>query len=936
MEWEQQKKNLLDALYQLEDNQYYFDDKENDQIRTNIIKLEQKKTDEDFSEIKEFQEKLLQKLNRIKIIYQHPYYLIKPSTVVKLGDAFRSALHLDNTAYPLEKLIESVADSGGYYQNLYDGYIDGTLGGVVHIDSSKPIRPYAFYDFKNITEISAPNTTGTGKSAFVGCNGLRVFYAPKASTYNKGFGSDPLQFTHFTAGFDLYSVSKKTITYKAWASSTSTVINPVFTKNLSIQMISLPGVYRIGKEAFSGCTALKSAYFNRTEWSYSKNIDPPKEGEEPEMSTVEGVIGEKAFADCTSLSIIEAPGFKKINAEAFKNCKALSSISLSGIYSISDKAFLNCKNLKYVSLPAWSTMTKNAFNGCNQLESINLGVAATTDAFNTKTTLQTVIMSKATTINTSAFKGLTSLTTISFPAVKKIEKQAFDGCTGITLLDSPLVTVVSTSAFAGCTNLSFVNIAKCKEVQANAFKNCATLTDIIAPALTSIDKAAFTNCTALTNIYAPLCKNLESNPFNTELLIDLTLGEDKATAAVFEGVKAVQRLNLPECTEVQKQAFEGCALSYVSLPKCTTIGEAAFSDCGNLKYIVLPKVKSIGKNAFNKCVNLKKVILLHTDKVTLGANAFPAQAEIFVRSDGLQQGEQFNVLSPVINADGSLYILDIFDVRNNLSTPTECYQEFIDSNDRSLNQSHIGTLDDTAEVGTDNETIESYIRGFYLDVPFYKKLSDIDKQLKNKYNWEINNNKYEIKYNEDNTCYIFDKIPVESLTLYQIPKCTSLLQLDTNKNIIGRELTFNSNNTQYKIKTDAACRYISLKFDTARISPTDVQIYEIKTYNHKHYYEIQDNEFIVGPKFIYDETLKNYKKENMVKYLYVMRGQHQDDFWGKGASNIPMRIAFDKKFNEDLSHYTFFIDNTMPYIDVDPDLDVNKIPLTEEEKKREV
>ena len=74
----------------------------------------------------------------------------------------------------------------------------------------------------------------------------------------------------------------------------------------------------------------------------------------------------------------------------------------------------------------------------------------------------------------------------------------------------------------------------------------------------------------------------------------------------------------------------------------------------------------------------------------------------------------------------------------------------------------------------------------------------------------------------------------------------------------------------------------------------------------------------------------------MVKYLYVMRGQHQDDFWGKGASNIPIRIAFDKKFNEDLSHYTFFIDNTMPYIDVDPDLDVNKIPLTEEEKKREV
>ena len=47
-------------------------------------------------------------------------------------------------------------------------------------------------------------------------------------------------------------------------------------------------------------------------------------------------------------------------------------------------------------------------------------------------------------------------------------------------------------------------------------------------------------------------------------------------------------------------------------------------------------------------------------------------------------------------------------------------------------------------------------------------------------------------------------------------------------------------------------------------------------------------------------------------------------------------ITFDKIFNEDLSHYTFFIDNTIPYINVDPDLYVNKIPLTEEEKKREV
>jgi hypothetical protein len=135
---------------------------------------------------------------------------------------------------------------------------------MVHVEGSK-IKAYAFYDFPEITGISAPKAESTGKEAFVGCTKLETFYAPKASSYDKGFGSDPLtSMKYFTAGFDLYSVSKSTITYKAWGSSTSTTINPVFTKNETIKMISLPGVYQIGKEAFSGCTSLASVYLMRS------------------------------------------------------------------------------------------------------------------------------------------------------------------------------------------------------------------------------------------------------------------------------------------------------------------------------------------------------------------------------------------------------------------------------------------------------------------------------------------------------------------------------------------------------------------------------------------------------------------------------------------------------------------------------------------------
>jgi hypothetical protein len=150
---------------------------------------------------------------------------------------------------------------------LFNKYIDGTLSGVVTLSQSAPIRPYAFYGFSNITELSAAFTTGTGTSAFVGCNGLKKFYAPLASTYDRGFGSDPLTITEFTAGFNLEMISNSSkITYSAWG-STSKHLNPIFTKNSSIRIISLPGVYDIDTEAFANCISLEKVYLTRPDLS---------------------------------------------------------------------------------------------------------------------------------------------------------------------------------------------------------------------------------------------------------------------------------------------------------------------------------------------------------------------------------------------------------------------------------------------------------------------------------------------------------------------------------------------------------------------------------------------------------------------------------------------------------------------------------------------
>ena len=71
----------------------------------------------------------------------------------------------------------------------------------------------------------------------------------------------------------------------------------------------------------------------------------------------------------------------------------------------------------------------------------------------------------------------------------------------------------------------------------------------------------------------------------------------------------------------------------------------------------------------------------------------------------------------------------------------------------------------------------------------------------------------------------------------------------------------------------------------------------------------------------------------MIKYLYMLPGQHRNNFWGREVE--PERISFEQMFTEDLSHYTFFIDNTIPYINNDPDLYENRIALSSLEGENE-
>lgn len=80
-------------------------------------------------------------------------------------------------------------------------------------------------------------------------------------------------------------------------------------------------------------------------------------------------IGEAAFADCTALEEIEAPGVRVIRAEAFQGCVKLETVTFSKkLATIEDRAFQSCSRLSALKAP--STLQEigtDAFAGCGNL-----------------------------------------------------------------------------------------------------------------------------------------------------------------------------------------------------------------------------------------------------------------------------------------------------------------------------------------------------------------------------------------------------------------------------------------------------------------------------------------------------------------------------------------------------------------------------------------
>lgn len=405
-------------------------------------------------------------------------------------------------------------------------------------------------------------------------------------------------------------------------------------------------------------------------------------------------IESRCFDACVNMTEFVIEGatdgtsqLKEIDSHAFLDCKKLASITLpNSVTYLGDDVptsreggvFEGCESLTSFTFPssyASNNLPSFTFKNCTNLATINW------NGYNPKR------------LNNSTFYGCDKITWSQIPqSVEELGDNCFYHCDALTSVDLSRIKKMDTGVFWWTPLTSVEWPAAVTEIPANTFWSCRQLTTIKGipgqpgawDNITKIGANAFNECFALTTIKLPAelktidaqafrsCLNLATVDYGTKVE---TIGDGAfwSTGALKKfffkgsvktlGANAFQESGLT-CVHLKgdmtigKEAFTKCTgLKYVEFPATssatqplTYVAEGMFAGCTSLPFITLPStVTEIKANAFNGCSNLNYVNILADSPATLGANAFPTTAGVYVKPSKLsayQANAAWNAYSP--------------------------------------------------------------------------------------------------------------------------------------------------------------------------------------------------------------------------------------------------------------------------------------------------
>ena len=405
-------------------------------------------------------------------------------------------------------------------------------------------------------------------------------------------------------------------------------------------------------------------------------------------------IESRCFDQCENMTEFVIEGatdgtsqLKEIDSHAFLNCKKLASIALpnsvtylgdDAANSIEGGVFEGCESFTSFTFPS-SYASRNlpsfTFKECKNLATINWNgynpKRLNNSAFyNCDKITWSQIPQSVEELGSTCFYDCEALTSVDLSKIKKMDTGVFWG-TPLTSVEWPAaVTEIPANTFWACGKLTTIkgipgqpgawdNITKIGE---NAFNMCVALTTIKLPAeLKTIDAQAFRSCDHLATVdYGTKVETIGDGAFwSTGALKKFFFkGSVKTLGADAFRESGLTCVHLKGDMTIGKEAFMDCkSLKYVEFPATslttqplTYVAESMFAGCTSLPFITLPStVTEIKANAFKGCSSLKYVNILAASPATLGANAFPTTAGVYVKPSKLsayRANAAWNAYSP--------------------------------------------------------------------------------------------------------------------------------------------------------------------------------------------------------------------------------------------------------------------------------------------------
>ncbi len=364
------------------------------------------------------------------------------------------------------------------------------------------------------------------------------------------------------------------------------------------------------------------------------------------------IVGDYAFAECTTNSVVIGAGVEVIGVSAFENCSNLTvailgsvdpdfgTIKQSSLRTIENYAFRYCSSLDDIVIPdSVKSIGSHAFRDSGIYDNASGGVVYAdnwivdyTDSLDGDVT----VVDGTVGIANYAFYQCLTITSIDIPnSVKSIGRAAFYQCSRLKSVGLPeTLKVIEDYTFYRCDRLKeFTLPPMLSSIARSAFYKCGTIYDdgdvdtnddtiVIPTSVEFIGQYAFYGCG---------CKStatIDNDTTTTIKGIDVIVmgdGVKVIEAYAFYNFVSLKKIVIGNGVErIDAKAFYKCeSLEEVVFgSNLTEIGNRAFYKCENLKAISLPNnVITVAEYAFYKCGSVE-TISLGNSLTSIGNHAF--------------------------------------------------------------------------------------------------------------------------------------------------------------------------------------------------------------------------------------------------------------------------------------------------------------------------